>query len=56
MSQVKVFVTDRGTDGQTDRQMNEIYYPLLSRKAGDNKGLCKKMGEFKTGWISLRSL
>ena len=24
MTQVKVFVTDRGTDGQRDRQMNEF--------------------------------
>ena len=33
MSQVKVFVTDRGTDGRT----NEIKCPPLSRKAEDKK-------------------
>ena len=38
ISQVQVFVTDRGTcrqtDGRTDRRTNEFYYPPLSQKAG----------------------
>ena len=36
MSQVKGFVTDRRTDGQTERWTNEFRCSPLSRKAGGN--------------------
>ena len=36
MAKVKVFVTDRGTDGRTDRRMR-FNVPALSRKRGTIK-------------------